>query len=111
VPTPAATVMKMRPLQLDLILVGRSRAVRLTMSVTLEAKEQRIRPVGSQLSENVLKTAPYAEMAATRSSAQGLNGVTHAWSGGFTWPDGGGDGSGLFVGSTGGCGHVSINDA
>ena len=101
----------MRPLQLDLILVGRSRAVRLTMSVTLEAKEQRIRPVGSQLSENVLKTAPYAEMAATRSSAQGLNGVTHAWSGGFTWPDGGGDGSGLFVGSTGGCGHVSINDA
>ena len=27
------------------------------------------------------------------------------------WPDGGGDGSGLFVGSTGGCGHVSINDA
>jgi hypothetical protein len=64
----------MRPLQLDLILVGGSRAaVRLTMSVTLEAKEQRIRPVGSQLSENVLKTAPYAEMAATRSSAHGLN--------------------------------------
>jgi hypothetical protein len=31
------------------------------MSVTLEAKEQRIGPVGSQLSENVLKTAPYAE--------------------------------------------------
>ena len=81
------------------------------MSVTLEAKEQRIGPVGSQLCENLLKTAPYDRVAATRSSEQGLNGVTHAWSGGFTWPDGGGDGSGLFVGSTGGCGHVSINDA
>ena len=110
-PTPGRYRHEMRPLQLDLILVGRSRAVRLTMSVTLEAKEQRIGPVGSQLSENVLKTAPYAEMAATRSSEQGLNGVTHAWSGGFTWPDGGGDGSGLFVGSTGGRGHVSINAA
>lgn len=40
--------------------------------MTLQAKEQRIRPVG-QLSENVLKTAADAEMAATRSSAQGLN--------------------------------------
>lgn len=110
-PTPAATVMKMRPLQLDLILVGRSRAVRLTMSVTLEAKEQRIGPVGSQFSENLLKTAPYDRVAATRSSEQGLNGVTHTWSRGFTWPAGGGDGSGLFVGSTGGRGHVSINDA
>lgn len=79
-PTPGRYRHEMRPLQLDLILVGRSRAVRLTMSVTLEAKEQRIGPVGSQLSENVLKTAPYAEMAATRSSEQGLNGVTHAWS-------------------------------
>ena len=81
------------------------------MSMTLQAKEQRIGPVGPQLSENVLKSAADAEMAATRSSAQLLNGVTRACSTGFTWPDGGGDGSGLFVGSTDGCGHISINDA
>ena len=80
------------------------------MSMTLqEGTENRAgRP---QLSENVLTIAPDAQMAATRSSAQKLNGVTRAWSMGFTWPDGGGDGSGLFVGSTGGRGHVSLNDA
>ena len=34
-PTPGRYRHEMRPLQLDLILVGRSRAVRLTASVTL----------------------------------------------------------------------------